>query len=46
MLGVLARGAYILAVAVMIAAYAYSAAYSAPPPADPQPSNMVEYWNC
>jgi hypothetical protein len=44
--GLLLRAAYILAVVITIASYAYSAAYSAPPPADPFPPNMIVYWNC
>jgi hypothetical protein len=42
MLGRLARVAYLLALALMIAAYAISAANS---PA-PQPDHQVEYWWC
>lgn len=45
MLGRLARGAYLAAIALMIAVYALSPAKSAPQP-EPQPDQTIEYWYC
>jgi hypothetical protein len=45
MLGRLARGAYILTLALIIVAYALSAAKTSPQPA-PQSDQAVEYWYC
>jgi hypothetical protein len=44
MLATLARGAYLLFLVMMVAAYAMSTAKSDPTPA-PQPANVVMYWN-
>jgi len=46
MLGRLARGAYLFALALMIVAYAVSAAKSSPPPSAPAPDQSVEMWYC
>jgi hypothetical protein len=46
MLGRLARGAYLLTLALMIVAYAMSAAKSSPPPAMPTPDEPVAMWYC
>ena len=45
MLGRLARGAYILTLAVMIAAYAASAATSGPA-TEPKADEPAEFWYC
>jgi hypothetical protein len=45
MVGRLARGAYILTLALMIVAYALSAAKSGSQP-DHQSDQPVEYWYC
>jgi hypothetical protein len=45
MLGRLARGAYILTLALMIVAYALSAGKNSPPP-EPKSDQAVEYWYC
>jgi hypothetical protein len=46
MLGRLARGAYVLALTLMIAAYALSTAHSSAQPPAPAPDQPVEYWYC
>lgn len=45
MLGRLARGAYLFTLALMIVAYAVSAAKDSPPPA-PASDQPVEMWYC
>jgi hypothetical protein len=43
--GKLAKGAYILTLAIMIAIYALSPVKSSPQP-EPKPDTSVEYWYC
>ncbi len=44
MLGTLARGAYLLALALMIVAYAVTATSSKPP--QPKADQTIEMWYC
>jgi hypothetical protein len=44
--GRLARGAYLIALALMIAAYAMSAATTRAPEPQPKPPQTVEHWYC
>jgi hypothetical protein len=43
MLGTLARGAFLLILAMMVVAYAVSASKSAPP--QPRNEHIIVYWN-